>query len=156
MSKKEKLQTQDSNTLSVAELANKMQFSLEQKVKELENKCFALHQTLDQFVKAVEEKEEEIAHLKHLLYKGVPIIGEPVAINISDEELIADIQLNKLKTDAKTRKLTLEEIKIFDLLVKNKRLARGDATDIPGKPKEDKIKDKDPKTLLKIASKKTE
>lgn len=157
MTKKEKLQTQDSNNpISVTELANKMQFAQEKQIKDLENKCFALNQTLDQFVKALEDKEEEIAHLKHLLYKGVPIIGEPIAINISDEELIADIQLNKLKVDAKTRKLTLEEIKIFDLLVKNKRLARGDATDIPGTPKDDKIKNKDSKTLLKIASKKVE
>jgi hypothetical protein len=157
MSKKEKFQTQDSNTaISVTELANKMQFSQDQKIKELENKCFALNETLTKFVKALEDKEEEIAHLKHLLYKGVPIIGEAIAINISDEELIADIQLNKLKVDAKIRKLTLEEIKIFDLLVKNKRLARGDATDIPGKPKDDRIKSKDSNTLLKIASKKVE
>ncbi len=156
MSKKEKFQTLDSSsTLSIAELASKVQVSKDEQIKHLENKCFALNETLTKFVKALEDKEEEIAHLKHLLYKGVPVIGDAIAVNISDEELIADIQLRKLKDDAKVRKLTLEECKIFDLLVKNKRLAQGNATDISGKPN-DKMKTKDSKTLIQIASKKTE
>lgn len=156
MSKKEKFQTLDSSsTLSIAELASKIQVTKDEQIKVLENKCYALNETLNKFVKALEDKEEEITHLKHMLYKGVPIIGDAITMHISDEELIADIQLRKLKEDAKMRKLTLEECKIFDLLVKNKRLAQGNATDISGKPN-DKIKAKDSKTLIQIASKKTE
>ena len=47
---------------------------------------------------------------------------------LSDEELIAQLQLERIKFKALEQELTLEEIKKYDLLVKNKRLAEGNPT----------------------------
>lgn len=56
-----------------------------------------------------------------------------VRIEVTDEETIARMQLQKLKDKVLSGgTLSLEEVKIYDLLVKNKRLAQGDATTIPG------------------------
>lgn len=41
---------------------------------------------------------------------------------------IAEIQLNMLLENAKIRPLSLEEVKIYDMLVKNLNIANGDAT----------------------------
>lgn len=117
----------------------------------LERKAIALSQTIDQMVKALDERDAEIAHLKQLLNGMVPTIGEAVKIEITDEEFIADVQLLKLKQASQIRELTLDEIRKFDLLVKNKRLAKGDATTING---DNLNKKPDKKELLKLASKK--
>lgn len=117
----------------------------------LERKAVGLSQTIDQMVKALDEKDAEIAHLKQLLNGMVPTIGDAVKIEITDEEFIADIQLHKLKVAAQTRELTLDEIRKFDLLVKNRRLAKGDATTING---ENLNKKTDKKELIRLASKK--
>ena len=47
---------------------------------------------------------------------------------LSDETIIAELQLSRLKQKAFAGELTLEEIKKYDLLVKNKKLAEGNPT----------------------------
>lgn len=95
-------------------------------------------QTVDQLLAQIEQKTNEIRHLQDLLETGSPIIGSATPFSISDEEFIADTQLKNLKATAMQRDLTLDETKRFDLLVKNKRLARGDSTQINGDKKSSK------------------
>lgn len=163
MSRKSKLSQQeqqnDSSNLSIQQLADK---AVENQINDLrtellraEDKFLKMSEVCDNLIKQLEYKEEEISHLKSLLSGMTPVIGEVQVLPISDEELIADIQLRKLRDNAKIRELTLDETRKFDLLVKNKRLAQGQATNI------DKNEDKLPKSLgskqlLQIASKKTE
>lgn len=120
---------------------------------ELEKKAIGLSQTIDQLLKAVDEKDKEISHLKEMLGSMVPTIqtSDSIVSPITDEELIADIQISKLKEAAKIRDLTLDEIRKFDLLVKNKRLAQGDPTTING---ENLLKQKSKPELIKLAAKK--
>lgn len=122
------LTDQDSPILNIHSLT---QITSEQQVKkyvyELEQKCTTLGQTIQQLMEKIQVKEEEIAHLHKLLNNNFSSDGL-IAIHMTDEELIADIQLRKLKEQAQSRDLNLDEIKKFDLLVKNKRLAQGNAT----------------------------
>lgn len=118
----------------------------------LEKKAIGLSQTIELMTKALDEKDAEIAHLKQLLNSSVPLIGESnIATEATDEELIASLQLRKLVEAGRIRELTLDEIRKFDLLVKNKRLAKGDATEIKSDKKDKKF---DKPQLLKLASKK--
>lgn len=124
-------------SLSISELADKIQAeqpSPEKQIKELEDKCFKLNQFVLDLTDMVKDKEAEIAHLKKLL-QGTSNIVMP----LSDEEEIIEIQLGLLKQAGRERTLSLPEIKMLDLLVKNKRLTKGDVTEIQGKktlPKE--------------------
>ncbi len=94
----------------------------------------------------LKEARQELEHVRMLLNKlDIANIVRP----LSDEEEIASIQLQKLKTQSRERQLTLEELKMFDLLVKNLRLAQGEVTEIKG----NKSMTGRPKTdLLKIAA----
>ena len=116
-----------------------------------EEKCIALSMTIDQMLTRLNEKDEEIMHLKQMLMQNAPVIGEASPLIVSDEEYIALQQLQKLKEISRTRALSLDETRQFDLLVKNKRLAQGNATTIEGK----KIpQDASTKKLIDIATKK--
>lgn len=73
--------------------------------------------------------EAELAHAKLLIDRlDIANIIKP----LSDEEEIASIQLQKIKLLSRERALSLEEIKMYDLLVKNLKLAKGEVTDIQG------------------------
>jgi hypothetical protein len=74
------------------------------------------------------KKDSEIQHLKQLLERAVPIIDKVQPVMLTDEEEISLMQLSKLKEIAKKRQLTLDEVRMFDLLIKNKRLAQKDPT----------------------------
>jgi hypothetical protein len=107
---------------------------------------------IDTLIKQLELKEDEILQLKKALSQSIPNSGQAINLILSDEEFIADIQLNKLKDSARVRQLTLDEIRMFDLLVKNKRLAQGNATTIDGQVKSPKQLSQT--ELLTLASKK--
>ena len=82
-----------------------------------------MSETVQKLLKEIESREEEINHLKQLLtqFSVQPGNNGLVTVSpISDEELIADVQLRKLKDKAKVSELTLDEIRKLDLLVKNK------------------------------------
>jgi hypothetical protein len=104
------------------------------KLASIEKELKATYKTIDKLLKDNKLKEEEIGQLKSLLEKSVPVLIEDkkpqqlIQINLSAEEEIAEIQLNKLKESSKNRALTLEEARIYDLLVKNKRLSRKEST----------------------------
>jgi len=124
---------------------------LKRRVAELEKHNVALGETVDRFTKALDEKDQLITHLQSMLGGTVPLLTG-TNVNLSDEEIIAELQLQRLKTKAQHSELTLEETKKFDLLVKNKRLAQGSATssfiDVNDAPRTPNNR----KTLLSIAS----
>lgn len=64
------------------------------------------------------------------LKNEIKLLKKPKAekIAISDETVIAEIQLAMIKQKAFAGELTLEEIKKYDLLVKNKKLSEGSPT----------------------------
>lgn len=120
-----------SNLTSAVDLAAQgYLIKLQEENKTLVSHNVGLSQTIDKLLKELETKSSEIRHLQDLLSKNSNIIGELPKLIISDEEVIADMQLKALKSAAMMRDLTLDEVKRFDLLVKNKRLAQGNATTI--------------------------
>lgn len=109
---------------------NAVDLSLEQLKRELvslsrENQ--AAMKTIEKLLKDIHKKNEEIASLKDILSKSVPLLAAPVdlsKLDLSPEEEIANLQLARLNEAAQKRVLTLEETRMYDLLVKNKRLAQ--------------------------------
>lgn len=100
------------------------------------------------------EQKSEIKHLTSIL-KNAPVVpsspGSSI-VHINDDEVIALEQLQILKNKVKNRDMTLEEARIYDILVKNKRIAREG-----NKPKEEDIfglKNADESRLLSLATKK--
>lgn len=57
-------------------------------------------------------------------------MSKPIKLDTSPEQAIAEMQLQRLLVEASMRALSLEEIKMYDLLCKNLKLARGEATEI--------------------------
>jgi len=96
------------------------------------------------------EKSEKIKHLEEMLIKYVPDLSQGIT-HVSDEEMIARLQMELLKKKAMDTELSLEEIKKYDLLVKNKRLAAGEST-VNAKAVKLPTNEGD---LLKLASQKT-
>jgi hypothetical protein len=125
----EKEFSKSSEVLDISQLSKQViENSDKVTILKLQEQCDGLSKTIDLLLKQSEQKEEEIAHLKQILSKSIPVEGEVIKIDPSDEEIIAEIQLRKIREISRTRDLTLDEVKRFDLLVKNKRLAKGDAT----------------------------
>lgn len=107
------------------------QLELEQENLRLSRENNAYMKTIEKLMKDGQRKNEEIEHLKGLIAQAVPVIKAPVGkikLNISAEEEIAVTQLERLRDAAKQRPLTLEEIRAYDLLVKNKRLGQDEST----------------------------
>ena len=129
--------------------------SIDQLKKELltltrENKAAML--TIDKLLKEANQKNEEIKHLQNLVANAVPVIkkeSQLISVSVTPEEEIAQTQLERLRQAAKTRILTLEETRMFDLLVKNKRLVLDESTINLGKNQYRDVADAD---LLKIAA----
>lgn len=86
--------------------------------------------TIDKLLKDLNLKREEISHLQGLVASTVPILV-PKKIESkedkTDSQLIAETQLSRLKNIALTRQMTLEEVRIYDFLVKNQRIAGTDS-----------------------------
>lgn len=116
----------------------------------IEKDNVALGQTIDKLYQELDKKDQEIAHLQVLLRGGIPNLSV-LPLKVTDEELIALTQLEILKKKAETRELTLEEVKKYDMLVKNKMLAQGKNPPIDA-DSEKLPTDKD--SLLKIVSSK--
>lgn len=129
--------------------------SVDQLKKELislsrENKAAML--TIDKLLKDANIKNEQIKHLQSLVSQTVPVMkkeSQKLAIAISAEEEIAQLQLERLRQAAKNRTLTLEETRMFDLLVKNKRLVLDESTINLGKNQYRDVADTE---LLKLAA----
>lgn len=87
--------------------------------QKLEEDNVGLSQTIDKLLKLLENKEQEIDHLKSMLGRSVPIIGE---LNLSNEEIIAEKQIARLREFSMLRELTLDEAKRLDIFVKIKNI----------------------------------
>jgi len=115
-------------------IKEKTKGQLETELAALKRENKAAYRTIDKLIKDARTKEDEIKHLKGLVGSNVPVLiknkkeQKIVEFIISPEEEIAELQLEQLRIEARKRKLTLEETRQFDLLVKNKRLAREEST----------------------------
>ena len=117
--------------------------------KETSNELEPLKFENEQLKIMIKQRNDDLAHLK-LIIEKTNISN--IILPLTDEEEIANLQLNKIKLLSRERALTLEEIKMYDLLVKNKRLAQGEVTDITGNKS---LTSKSKTELLKIAAKKS-
>lgn len=147
MSKK---QSQPQNaTSNIQDLEkNYEESSLKIQVDGYQKRNVELFQRIQDLENLLKTKEDEIKHLKELLDSSVPSFSPNLIVD--DAEVIAIKQLELLKQSSQMRPLSLEEVRIYDLLVKNKRLAQGDSTNIVDTVKLPKDKAK----LIEIASKK--
>lgn len=100
----------------------------EQKIQNLENEIKNLLTTNLYLQEQLNKKEEEVKHLQKLLEDCVPLLDEPHKLLLTEEEEISLLQLERLKAISLERQLTLDEVKMFDILVKNKRLAQKNPT----------------------------
>jgi predicted nucleic acid-binding Zn-ribbon protein len=126
---------------------------LKYEVASLKRENNAAMKTIDKLLKDVSQKNEEIKHLHSLVTQTVPVIkkeSSAIAVSITPEEEIAQLQLERLRKAAQNRTLTLEETRMFDLLVKNKRLSQDESTINLSKAHYRDVSDAD---LLQIASK---
>lgn len=101
------------------------------KYLELEKVVVDLKQQNEQYKKDIDKKDREIAHLKELLHKAIPLIeesGKEMPLIPTDEEIITTIQLARIKDKAEQGPLTYDDVRAFDLLVKNRRLAQNKPT----------------------------
>jgi hypothetical protein len=146
MSKKQK-DTSKTDIATIHELAEK--FVQTTVVEKFEQDNVSLAQEIINLKQQLSEKTKHIQHLEDILKHTVSSYS-PVFNEVTDEEMIALKQLERLKEAAQIRPLSLEEVRIYDLLVKNKRLAQGKETGII-----DTVKlPQDKKELIKIAAKK--
>ncbi len=106
---------------------------LKKEIVSLRRENHAAMKTIEKLLKDSQKKNDEITQLQLLLAQSVPLIKAPVLVDskpkeVSAEEEIAQLQLERLRIAAKARPLTLEETRMYDLLVKNKRLASDEPT----------------------------
>lgn len=91
---------------------------------ELQMFAEAQQKTIVSLTKKLNEKEDEIKHLKKLIEGAVPLLPSTetssLIINLSDsdEKNICKLELNKLKKLSLDRELTLEEAKKVDIYSK--------------------------------------
>ncbi len=96
---------------------------------ERENKAYFI--TIEKLSKELSEKNQKLRHLEELLSKTTPLLNPPatkVKTKVTSEESIAETQLERLRQISEQRSLTLEETRMYDLLVKNKRLSQDEST----------------------------
>lgn len=106
----------DNNIVSVDKLISKFKTETE-----LRTYCDIQFKTITKLNKQIQEKEEEIAHLKQLLEKSTPLLSkteEGILIETTDEEQICRTQLRRLRDVSMNRELTLEESKKAEIFVK--------------------------------------
>lgn len=100
----------------------------------------------------LKEQNDDLKREVHALKKEIELLKRPKVekLILSDETIIAELQLGHIKTKAMMGELTLEEIKKYDLLVKNKKLSEGNPTMITNyKRLPENIEEKD---LILLAS----
>jgi len=89
--------------------------------EELMNFCVAQNTSMIAQAKKIVELQEELAHVKSLLVDSVPIF-EPDSSKLDkdskDEEVIARIEIQKLRYEAMNRPLTFEESRKLEIYTK--------------------------------------
>lgn len=117
---------------------------------ELSDFCILQAKEIERLKREISEGEHKIKHLEEILAKVAPII-ETNTLKITDEEEIALIQLEKLKEIGRHRQFTVDEARIYDILVKNKRLSQENKPTIDVTSK--RLEKMSPQELLKLADK---
>jgi len=104
--------------------------------KELSNYCTAQYVALEAAAAKIKTLTEEVEHLQKLLATSTKLIGDSEVTSVikSPELALVEEQILKMATTTKNL-LTLEEVKILDLLIKNKNLLSGEATTIEARKK---------------------
>lgn len=104
---------------------------MDKSVEEMQRELAAAMKTITNLLKDLEEKKLKIKHLEEIL-RRTPLPSVPRSPRIfeppSAEQQIAITQIERLRVASEQRPLTLEEAKLFDILVKNKRLAEDKST----------------------------
>lgn len=117
-----------------------------QEVERLSELAGTLYTQLQELQEKNEKAEAELIRLRAIVDTLEPEgMAEP-----TEEEEIALIQLKYLKSVAEKRPLTLDETRVFDILVKNKRLSQGKPT---VNAAAERLKDLTPRQLLSVAKK---
>jgi hypothetical protein len=115
----------DSKTVLIGDIAKDMPQKLQlEETQYLQEANAQLNKIVIDLQHQLQNKEEEITSLKNVIAGSDFSKSDMIMINPTDEELIADVQLRQLKDVATMRALTLEEVKKYDLLVKNKRISQ--------------------------------
>lgn len=104
------------DVVSITTLAG--EFSSQQ---ELQTYCNKQYQALGEAANRIKQLEQEIEHVKHLLITQSALV---TFTDITLEEKICLAQIAILESRCAGKELTLEEIKKFDLLVKNLQIIR--------------------------------
>jgi hypothetical protein len=117
--------------------------------KELVAYTNAQYLALQASVEKINKLEEEITHLQQMLASMTPLVGKTERIIKSPELCIVEAQIDILQNRALQKELTLEEVKVLDLLIKNKKLLSNEPTTINGTAKHKKDYSED--ELLKLA-----
>lgn len=121
---------------------------------ELKEYATTLFQGLKRSTELLQQKEDEIKHLKELLAKSIPLIGSDnhstIKIIKTTEEIIIEAEIEKLREVSQQRPLNLNETKQLDIYIKNLRLLQNKG-DIDSESSKNKDKYSDAK-LLEYAS----
>jgi hypothetical protein len=138
-----------SNVINIEQMAQAQLAAESKRVhKKFEEDNVGLSETIDKLLKELENKENQIDHLKRMLGNTIPIIGD---LSMSNEEIIAEKQIARLREFSMLRELTLDEAKRLDIFVKIKNGPKEREPE-----KKSQLKDVTPFDLLKLASKKVE
>lgn len=108
-------------------------------VVEMREHATTLFQGLKRATELLQEKDSEIAHLKELLSRSVPLIGDASTVRVvkSTEEVIMETEIEKLRVVSQQRPLNLNETKQLDVYIKGLRIVRGESPiEAESKPKQ--------------------
>lgn len=119
--------------------------------KALSDYCNAQYLSIQSSVEKIKKLESEITHLQQLLASTTDLLPRTDKILKTPELAICEVQISILENRALQKELTLEEVKTFDLLVKNKLLLSGQPTTINGQKKNSKIEEYTEAQLVQIA-----
>lgn len=99
--------------------------------EQLQLELKAAYKTIEKLLKDISEKNEKLKSLEEMLRRApLPVIQNKRIMEApSAEQQIAFTQIERLRLASEQRSLTLEEAKLFDILVKNKRLAEDKSTE---------------------------
>lgn len=133
-------------------MSNLIDFTKYSTMEELKRYTEAQYFALESAASKIKSLEDEVKHLKELLSAMTPSLDDHQVERIikSPELAICEKQIEFIMLRALHHEMTLEDVKILDLLIKNKNLLSGQATTIDGakKPQKKQISDAD---LIKIA-----
>lgn len=98
---------------------------------QLQEYCDVQFKTIEKLKRENEALKAEVSHLKDLLASTTKLLhpNDPVRMEVSDEQAICEIQIEKLREKAFSRELTLEETKRLEILIKSLHSIREKGSD---------------------------